>query len=117
MELPYPPSINSYYRTFRGRMLISAKGREYRKVVGAELDGVGMVAGRVAVSILVYPPDRRRRDLDNVQKALLDSIEHAGVIEDDSMIDDLHTIRREVIPSAGKVIVTITSIEKASPPR
>ena len=57
------------------------------------------------------------RDLDNVQKALLDSIEHAGVIEDDSMIDDLHTIRKEVIPSAGKVIVTITSIEKASPPR
>ena len=49
MVLPYPPSINSYYRTFRGRMLISAKGREYRKVVEVELDGVGSVAGRVAV--------------------------------------------------------------------
>lgn len=28
--LPWPPSVNTYWRTFRGRMLISAHGRDYR---------------------------------------------------------------------------------------
>jgi crossover junction endodeoxyribonuclease RusA len=107
--LPYPPSINSYYRTFRGRMLISKKGREYRVRVAEELIGVSPVTGRVAVEIDVFPPDRRRRDLDNVQKALLDAIEHAGIIEDDSMIDDLHTIRGDVL-AGGMVTVTITPL-------
>ncbi len=108
--LPYPPSINTYYRTFRGRVLISKQGRVYRKTVEEELAGVSTVHGRVAVEIRVFPPDRRRRDLDNVQKPLLDAIEHAGVIEDDSMIDDLHTIRGEQIPD-GVVSITITPIE------
>lgn len=108
--LPYPPSINSYYRMYRNRMLISKGGREYRKLVGAELAGVSPVPGRVAVEITVMPPDRRRRDLDNVQKALLDSIEHAGIIEDDSMIDDLHTTRGDTLPPDGIVVVTITAI-------
>ena len=107
--LPYPPSINTYYRTYQGRMLISKKGREYRKLVEEELVGTAVVNGRVAVEIRIFPPDRRRRDLDNVQKALLDAIEHAGVIEDDSMVDDLHTIRGEVL-SGGMAVVTITSM-------
>lgn len=107
--LPYPPSINSYYRTFRGRILISKKGRDYRECVCQELHGCEPILGRVAVCITVMPPDRRKRDLDNVQKALLDSIEHAGIIEDDAMIDELHTIRGEVLPREGRVEITITS--------
>jgi hypothetical protein len=30
------------------------------------------------MSIIVHPPDRRRRDIDNVQKALLDALQHGG---------------------------------------
>ena len=108
-ELPWPPSINRYYRTFRGRILISKDGREYRKTVCNLLEGMKVVPGRLAVEIHAYPPDRRKRDLDNIQKALLDSIEHSGLIEDDANIDKLTTIRREII-KGGKVSIDLKQI-------
>jgi crossover junction endodeoxyribonuclease RusA len=51
--------------------------------------------GRLSVTVDIYPPDRRKRDLDNVLKALFDGITHAGVWEDDSQIDELHVYRRD----------------------
>ena len=45
-----------------------------------------------------FPPDRRRRDLDNLQKPTLDALQHAGIYEDDSQIDLLVTQRCEVVP-------------------
>ncbi|NBW22487.1 MAG: RusA family crossover junction endodeoxyribonuclease, partial [Caulobacteraceae bacterium] len=41
-------------------------------------------AGSVRVVIEAFPPDRRKRDLDNILKSLLDALTHAGVWEDDS---------------------------------
>jgi crossover junction endodeoxyribonuclease RusA len=105
-DLPWPPSINRYYRTYQGRMLISKDGREYRARVAEELDGVEQIPGRLSVEIHAFPPDRRRRDLDNIQKALLDSIEHAGVIEDDANIDYLLTIRKRIV-QYGSVTVCL----------
>lgn len=108
--LPFPPSVNHYWRNFRGRMVIGARGRAYRKAAieaigdqGVPLDGIG---GPLKVELLAHPPDRRRRDLDNLQKALLDAVVAAGVIEDDSNIDDLRVIRGPVFPG-GKVEVVI----------
>lgn len=110
-QLPYPPSLNSYYRTFRGRVLISKKGREYRKsvlrIIG--LSGTGL-AERLSVIVYAYMPDNRRRDLDNTQKAILDSLTHAGVWLDDSQIDELHIIRKPV-EKGGRVVVIISIIE------
>ena len=48
----------------------------------------------------------RRRDLDNIQKALLDALVHADVIEDDSLIDAL-SIQRHEAKEEGEVIVRI----------
>ena len=58
------------------------------------------------MTILAKPPDRRRRDLDNILKALLDSIVHAGVIEDDSQIDEIQITRGDVVAD-GAVVVRI----------
>lgn len=115
LELPWPPSVNSYWRTFQGRMIISKSGREYRKAVQALLMPLGQAIRqhakeRLAVLLQAYPPDRRRRDLDNIGKALLDALAAAGVYEDDSQIDDFHVIRRRVIPG-GKVLVAINVME------
>jgi crossover junction endodeoxyribonuclease RusA len=41
------------------------------------------------VEIEAWRPDKRKRDLDNLLKAVLDSLAHAGVFEDDSQIVDL----------------------------
>jgi len=53
-------------------------------------------SGRVGVRVLVWPPDRRTRDLDNLLKGLLDSITGAGVILDDCQIDEIHMMRESV---------------------
>jgi crossover junction endodeoxyribonuclease RusA len=38
------------------------------------------------VEILLFPPDARRRDIDNYNKALFDALTHAGIWEDDSQV-------------------------------
>ena len=55
-------------------------------------------------------PDKRRRDLDNITKALLDALSHANMFEDDEQIDDLHLIRMGV-EKPGRVEVTVEEIE------
>lgn len=102
IALPWPPSVNSYWRTPRsgrlaGRTLISESGRMYRTAVAEQVmlqRAAHLLACRLAVEIEVIEPDRRLRDLDNLLKATLDSLTHAGVWMDDQQIDDLRVWRR-----------------------
>ena len=111
IELPYPPSVNHYYRHVGQRVLISREGRLYREKVGATLArwGVSPLAGPLATVIDVYPPDRRRRDLDNVQKALLDALQQGGAYQDDSQITQLAARKCEPMDQ-GKVLVRVESL-------
>ena len=117
ITLPFPPSTNTYWRSIgRGRVIISKRGREYREeVVYACIVERGAIApdpmeGRLVVTIEAIAPDKRRRDLDNMLKAVLDSLEHAKVYENDSQIDDLR-ITRLPPRKPGKIIVTVTEID------
>ena len=107
-ELPYPPSINHYYRRVGPRTLISREGRRYRGRVASALAHLGLrpLEGPLEVHIDVYPPDRRRRDLDNVQKALLDAMEHGGIYRDDSQIKKLVSEMHDPV-GEGKVVVAV----------
>ncbi len=100
LELPYPPSVNHYWRRVGHRTLISRGGRAFRRAVQVALAarGVQPLAGRLAITIDVHPPDRRRRDLDNALKALLDALEHGGSYSDDAQIDDLRVRRGACVP-------------------
>ncbi len=113
LDLPYPPSVNHYWRHVGPRILISRQGRAYRTTVGAilALRRVRPLDGRLAVEIDVYPPDRRRRDLDNLNKSLLDALAHGGAYEDDSQIDRLLLIRRHVV-AGGKIHLLIEPYEQ-----
>ena len=116
LELPLPPSVNRLWRRVGARTLLSREGRSYRSRIHRLLAarGVQPLAGRLAVAIEVHPPDRRRRDLDNLQKALLDSMQHGGVYFDDSQIDELCIRRCEQIPG-GLVQVCVTLLEAPEP--
>lgn len=108
LELPFPPSVNHYYRRVGPRTLISREGRRFRKRVCALLAGLGVrrLSGPLQIEIEVYPPDRRRRDIDNVQKALLDALQHGGLYDDDSQIVKLDIERRGCI-AQGRTIVRV----------
>jgi crossover junction endodeoxyribonuclease RusA len=113
LTLPWPPSVNAYYRSpnkgpLAGRTLISEAGRAYRTAVH-EIVSEGRLAasyaGPVAVEIEAHMPDKRRRDLDNLLKGLLDSLTHAGVWLDDSQVVDLRIRKAPTIGGMVKVWV------------
>lgn len=118
LTIPLPPSVNSLYRAFRGRTIMSKAGRKYRA------DGLAAVLsqdrrkfkGRVAVEIKVYPADKRRFDLDNRAKGILDLMTHAGIWNDDEQVDDLRIIRMPV-EKPGKAIVRIEEMPREMPIR
>ncbi|MGC9455856.1 MAG: RusA family crossover junction endodeoxyribonuclease [Phycisphaerae bacterium] len=111
LVVPWPPSLNHYYRRVGPRTLISREGRTFRRNVCALLAGGGRppMDGRVALAMDAFPPDRRRRDLDNIQKPLLDALEHAGVYEDDSQIDLLLTRRRKSV-NGGRLNIRVDEL-------
>jgi crossover junction endodeoxyribonuclease RusA len=121
LELPYPPTLNTYWRNIaikgRPRVLISARGRQYRQDVAAavflQYHGRRAMTGRLAVEVELHPPDRRVRDIDNAMKASLDSLAHAGVFENDGQIDRL-TITRHAPVKGGRAVVRITTLEGAN---
>ena len=106
--LPFPPSINNYYVQTRNGRFISKKGKEFREQVITEciIQGISGIkyAGKVEFSVVLYPPDRRKRDLDNYKKALLDAITHSGVWVDDSQIDQIHSYRGTVRKGGAAVV-------------
>ena len=107
-ELPYPPSINHYWRRVGSRTLISREGRRFRDRVMAILAAMRVrpLTGQLAVEVDAYPPDNRRRDIDNIQKALLDAMQHGGAYADDSQIVRLSIEKREPV-NGGRTIVRI----------
>lgn len=116
LELPWPPSVNHYWRYVGSKVLISHEGRQYRKSVEvavyvACLGGRKAFEDEVEVVIQAFPPDRRKRDLDNTLKATLDSVANAGLLVDDSQIGKIVITREEVCPG-GKLLLTIRERQK-----
>jgi Holliday junction resolvase RusA-like endonuclease len=66
-------------------------------------------AQRLAVTILLHGPNRRVFDLDNRAKAILDSLQRAGVYADDEQIDRLTLVRGDIV-KGGLAVVTIEAM-------
>lgn len=118
ITLPYPPSWNQCYQVVRrgnggSALILSSVGRSYkarvsralRKRVGDSIDG------DLAVSIDVWFPDRRRRDLDNLLKPILDVCTRGKVWADDVQVRDLHITLRG-IKRGGRIQLAITPLER-----
>jgi len=109
LELPWPPSSNTYWRRNGARYFIAPPGIAYRQqvvILGRSYKDYFDKDKRISVIVEAYPPDRRRRDVDNIFKSLLDAMMWAKIYVDDSQIDKLFVERKDVEPP-GRVIVTI----------
>jgi len=122
LELPWPPSVNAYWRSVmaggRGRrccrVLLSREGRAYRREACARLAAFRRdrpLTGRLDVRVDLRAPTRRLLDIDNRIKALLDAMQHAGVYRDDGQIDRL-LIERGPVTRGGLVRVAIEPLKK-----
>ena len=116
LNLPWPPSLNKLYGVGRygGRYLLPAQKR-YRTLVWASVLEQRKTrytySDPVRIVCELYPPDRRIRDQDNLNKALLDSLEKAGVFANDNLVKDHRNIVRDVV-RGGMVRVTIEPLQR-----
>ena len=98
LTLPFPPSSNRYWRSIvnngRLRVLKSKEAREFREACfwAAKAKVKRMLEGPVALSLMVYFPDRRG-DLDNRVKQLFDGLQGA-VYANDSQIMHYEVTRK-----------------------
>jgi len=96
-KLPYPPTLNKLYpNNKKGRRTLSSIGRNYKREVFyiVKQQKIKSLSGSIRIIIHAYPPDNRKRDLDNIVKIIFDSLGNAGVFNDDSQIDDFRIIRK-----------------------
>lgn len=112
-SLPYPPSVNSYLAVFKGRKIKTTKAKEYCRLVSAALAAQSVRSfgeSRIEISINAYPPDWRRRDIDNIVKALFDSMGKAGLYDDDCQID-FYSVRRMGKEKQGRISLTVETVD------
>ena len=111
LSLPWPPSANRYWRHFGNRVLVSREALNYKKQICL----LGLfwkrrcLTGRLSVLIQAFPPDKRVRDLDNLLKVTLDSLQSANFFENDSQIDKI-TLERMEQRKGGQLLVTIIEL-------
>jgi len=104
LNLPYPPSINNYWIASGHRRFISKRGQLFRQEVM-----VACLQGRVPklgsqslmVHIILQPRNKKLMDIDNCAKAILDSLESAGVFSSDVQVQKLLIERGKPIKGGG----------------
>ena len=115
LDLPMPPSVNAIWRSRRGT---NGKPMFYLdhkyKAWKLECDGIYMATrpkvrfrGPVKVDIILSRA-KRRGDTDNRQKALLDFLQRAEIVANDSQVEDVRARWGEA-PSGCRVTVEILS--------
>jgi crossover junction endodeoxyribonuclease RusA len=127
LTLPWPPSVNHYKKV--GGLVKTKSGKIYQKRVNTSKtlayyynvysiyksliakEGTKFHYGKdisLEVYVYLYPPDKRKRDIDNLLKVLLDSLVRAKIIYDDSQIRKL-SIEKMISVPPGEVKVNIQS--------
>jgi len=67
------------------------------------------ISGRYKITILANPPDKRHRDLGNLEKVVSDFLQTIAVIEDDSMASRIELEWDTEATPIGSVLVTVTN--------
>lgn len=87
LTLPYPVSTNRLWRAVNGRNIKSAEYRAWEEEAGYMIvsQRPGHIAGKFDLHLTFGRPDKRRRDLGNLEKPVSDALVRFEVIEDDCL--------------------------------
>jgi crossover junction endodeoxyribonuclease RusA len=114
LRTPFPPSVNTYWRRVGNRTLLSKRAREYR-AAAQEAILVQTTArqrkawperGPIEAYLRLYPRTLAGFDVDNYAKGILDAMEHAGVIENDTQVQRL-TIEKFPKAPPGMAVLSL----------
>jgi crossover junction endodeoxyribonuclease RusA len=100
--LPYPVglSVNSVWKRSRRGIYLNPKVKLYREKAKEILEGCKKFGDKkINLAINMFPPDKRPRDIDNILKVTLDTLQHADVFNNDSQIVSLLIIKKDPIPN------------------
>lgn len=103
-------SINKYYRSYQGRVLISKEGREFKKEFELLLHNYEKVYGKIKLTILLYFKDNRKRDLDNYNKVIIDCLKNK-LFEDDDQVYQLY-MEKYIGCGYDKICVQVDKLEE-----
>jgi len=122
LTLPLPPSINNYWGLRLGVSSVKKKqipmkyvthaAKDYRSTVEniilKEYPNFHPLEGDLQIAVLIHPANRRKEDIDNRLKPLLDALQ--GVLyEDDAQIK---TLRAELLDPEPSGCILVTLMEK-----
>ena len=111
LQLPLPPTVNTYWRNFRGRTILSLNARLYKTTISEYVIANNIPKfgeARLQAIITIFPRNKAKIDLDNRLKGLFDSLGSAGVFEDDSQFDKIEIARGKIKTGGGCTIVIAT---------
>jgi crossover junction endodeoxyribonuclease RusA len=90
LTLPFPPSVNRLWRFGKGRMYRSKTYEVWRKEALWECRIQAQnkqISGAYRLTLLAVKPDKRRRDIGNLEKSVSDILQEAGIIVDDCLCE------------------------------
>ena len=113
LDIPWPPSANHFMGQRNGKRFLSASTKLFREKVSDIVSELNLDTTTQALEVFIalYPPDKRKRDIDNYIKQTFDALQHAGVFEDDSQVYHLDVIKHSPV-KGGKCKVVILESEE-----
>lgn len=113
LSLPWPPSVNNLYINAGHKRARSPAYRKWQEEAGWYLKAARphKFTEPVSVTLDLCPPDNRRTDADNRNKAVLDLLVTHGVIPADDSRYVKSVTARFVENAVHSCVVTISQIE------
>lgn len=114
IQLPYPPTTNNLFVNV-GKRRVRSKGYDAWLSEAAAMvaqQRPQKLAGPYRMTLMAYRPDRRARDLGNLEKPVSDLLVKCGIVRDDSDAAVILLFWADGPPNkAGGVQVTIEAVE------
>jgi len=114
--LPFPPSVNRLWRASKGgKVYRSTKYTDWRNHALWALVGQckgQKIEGPYVMTLEAVRPDKRRRDLGNLEKAVSDILQSANLIENDHLCEEMTLRWVDKGPECLIILETYKIIEK-----